>query len=135
MISYIAGLLRGAVGEIDVVCVSASSHGSDTHVGHDPSHSPYLDILRGGVGVITFGYLGGSRGGPGVGLSDGPTGGLRYEVAFGNAIGASLGVAYARTTRFVVDPTKDSLSRRTGPFDNDVALVDVARQPALRGGH
>jgi len=85
------------------------------------------------VGVITFGYLGGSRGGPGVGISDGPTGGLRYEVAFGNALGAALGVAYARTTRFVVDPTKDSLSRRTGPFDNDVVLADVGLQLALTG--
>ena len=82
-------------------------------VGHEPSQSPYHDIRRGGVGVITFGYLGGSRGGPGVGISDGKTGGLRYEVAFGNALGASLGIAYAQTTRFVVDPTKDSLSRRT----------------------
>src|SRR5207302_730857 len=102
-------------------------------VGHEPSHSPYHDIRRGGVGVITVGYLGGSRGGPGVGISDGPTGGLRYEVAFGNALGASLGIAYAQTTRFVVDPTKDSLSRRTGPFNTDVVLADVALQLALTG--
>ena len=102
-------------------------------VGHEPSHSPYHDIRRGGVGVITFGYLGGSRGGPGVGISDGPTGGLRYEVAFGNALGASLGIAYAQTTRFVVDPTKDSLSRRSGSFDTDVVLADVALQLALTG--
>ena len=102
-------------------------------VGHEPSHSPYHDIRRGGVGVITVGYLGGSRGGPGVGISDGPTGGLRYEVAFGNALGASLGIAYAQTTRFVVDPTKDSLSRRTGPFDTDVVLADVGLQLALTG--
>src|SRR5207302_6635907 len=57
----------------------------------------------------------------------------RYEVAFGNALGASLGIAYAQTTRFVVDPTKDSLSRRTGPFNTDVVLADVALQLALTG--
>src|SRR5207248_9499453 len=50
-------------------------------VGHEPTHSPYHDIRRGGVGVITVGYLGGSRGGPGVGISDGPTGGLRHGAA------------------------------------------------------
>src|SRR2546430_1956233 len=99
-------------------------------VGHEPSQSPYHDIRRGGVGVITFGYLGGSRGGPGVGISDGSTGRLRYEVAFGNALGASLGIAYAQTTRFVVDPTKDSPS---GPYDTDVVLADVALQLALTG--
>src|SRR2546430_7572599 len=102
-------------------------------VGHEPSQSPYHDIRRGGVGVITFGYLGGSRGGPGVGISDGYTGGLRYEVAFGNALGASLGIAYAQTTRFVVDPAKDSLSRRSGPVDTDVVLADAALQLALTG--
>src|SRR3989441_13216888 len=84
-------------------------------VGHDPSHSPYRDVRRGGVAVITFGYLGGERGGPGVGMANGPSGGLRYEVSFGSALGASLGIADAKPTRFVIDPTKDSLSRQTGP--------------------
>ena len=46
-------------------------------VGHEPSQSPYHDIRRGGVGVITFGYLGGSRGGPGVGRIPDPR---RYVV-------------------------------------------------------
>src|SRR2546429_6373390 len=76
-------------------------------VGHEPSHSPYHDIRRGGVGVITVGYLGGSRGGPGVGISDGPTGGLRYEGAFGNALGASLRVPSAHTPPFGLVPAQD----------------------------
>src|SRR5436309_15632501 len=78
-------------------------------VGHDPGQSPYHDVHRGGVFVASGGYLGGSRGRVGVGISDGPTGGLRYEVSRG-AVGVSIGVAYARTTSFVVDPTKASLS-------------------------
>src|SRR2546428_13833230 len=102
-------------------------------VGHDPSHSPYRDVRRGATLVLTFGYLGGSRGGPGVGISDGPTGGLRHEGAFGNALGAALGGAYAQTTRFVVGPTKDSLSRRTGPFNHDVGLAGAGRQPPPTG--
>jgi len=103
-------------------------------VGHEPSHSPYHDVRRGAVGVITFGYLGGSRGSVGVGLSDGKTVGIRYEVLFG-AIGASLGLAYGQTSRFVVDPTKDSTSpaRTTGPFPNDVVLVDAGLQLVLTG--
>ena len=121
------------MGGVVLLSVNPTIRPSAAQVGHEPSHSPYHDIRRGGVGVITFGYLGGSRGGPGVGISDGPTGGLRYEVAFGNALGASLGIAYAQTTRFVVDPTKDSLSRRSGSFDTDVVLADVALQLALTG--
>jgi len=122
-----------AIGSLVLLSVGPTVRLSVGQVGHEPGQSPYHDIRRGGVGVITFGYLGGSRGGPGVGISDGPTGGLRYEVAFGNALGASLGIAYAQTTRFVVDPTKDSLSRRSGSFDTDVVLADVALQLALTG--
>jgi hypothetical protein len=67
-----------------------------------------------------------------VGPSDGLTGALRYEVPFG-AVGASLGLAYARTSRFVEDYTKDSTSRRTGPFDDPVVLADAGLQLVLTG--
>src|SRR6058998_424958 len=102
-------------------------------VGHDPGRSPYHDVRRGSVVVVTGGYFGGSRGDVGVGLSNGPTGGLRYEVALGAAIGASFGIAYAQTTRFVVDPAKDSTTRKTGPFNTDVILADVGLQLNLTG--
>ena len=102
-------------------------------VGHEPGQSPYRDVRRGAVGVLTFGYLGGSRGSVGVGLSDGNTGGIRYEALFG-AIGASLGLAYGRTSRYVVDPFKDTLSRKSALINNDVVLVDAGLQLVLTGG-
>jgi hypothetical protein len=101
-------------------------------VGYDPGHSPYHDIRRGPVVMANFGYLGGSRGSVGVGLANGPTGGIRWEPQFG-AIGASLGVAYARTTSFAVDPTQDSASRKSGPFDNTLVLADAGLQLVLTG--
>jgi len=68
-----------------------------------------------------------------VGPSDGLTGALRYEVPFG-AVGASLGLAYARTSRFVEDYTKDSTSRRSpGPFNDPVVLADAGLQLVLTG--
>src|SRR6266487_3655695 len=113
--------------------VMASWNASPAQVGHDPGQSPYHDVRRGGVFVAGGGYLGGSRGSVGVGISDGPTGGLRYEVPLG-VIGVSMGIAYAQTTRFVVDPTKDSLSRISGrPYDNDVVLADLGLQLLLTG--
>jgi hypothetical protein len=117
-----------------VILLSASPPDRlSAQVGHDPGHSPYKDVRPGGTLVVSGGYFGGSRGGPGVGISNGPTGGLRYEVPFGGALGASLGVAYAQTTRFVVDYTKDSLTRKTGPFNTDVILVDAGLQLTLSG--
>jgi hypothetical protein len=110
----------------------ASWNGLSAQVGHDPGRSPYRDVRRGAVTVVAFGYLGGSRGSVGVGLSNGKTGGIRYEALFG-AIGASLGLAYGQTSRFVVDPFKDTLSRKTGPFSNDVVLVDAGLQLVLTG--
>src|SRR3989441_13275363 len=107
-------------------------NGASAQVGHEPGRSPYHDVRRGGVGVLPFGYLGGSRGSVGVGLSDGTTGGIRYEVLFG-AIGASLGLAYGRTNRYVVNPFRDTLSRNTGPFNNDVVLADAGLQLVLTG--
>ncbi len=112
--------------------VVASWNGATAQVGHEPGQSPYHDVRRGGVGVLTFGYLGGSRGSVDVGLSDGKTGGIRYEVLFG-AIGASLGLAYGRTNRYVVDPFKDTLSRKTGLVNNDVVLADAGLQLVLTG--
>ncbi len=101
-------------------------------VGHPPDQSPFRDVRREGTWLVTGGYFGGSRGSVGVGISDGATGGIRYEVPWG-AIGASLGVAYAQTTRFVVDPTKDSVTRKSGPYDTDVLLVDAGLQLSLTG--
>lgn len=101
-------------------------------VGYDPGHSPYHDVRRGSVLMATFGYLGGSRGSVGVGLSNGKTVGIRYEPQFG-AVGASLGIAYGQTMSFVVDPTKDSVTRKTGPYDNTVVVADAGLQLVLTG--
>src|SRR5207247_8088469 len=48
-------------------------------------------------------------------------------------IGVSFGLAYAQTTRFVVNPYKDTLSRKSGPYDNAVVLADAGLQLVLTG--
>jgi len=131
---YVVRVLRPAAAAVVWLSVLASYNAVAAQVGHDPGHSPYHDIPKGAAWVATFGYLSGSRGSVDVGPSDGMTAGLRYEVPLG-AIGASLGVAYARTTSFVMDAstTTDSLSRRSGPYDDGVVLVDAGLQLALAG--
>ncbi len=124
---------RAAIVSAGVLLSAGPADRLTAQVGHDPGQSPYKDVRPGGTLLVSGGYFGGSRGGPGVGISNGPTAGLRYEVPFGGALGVSLGVAYAQTTRFVVDYTKDSLTRKTGPFDTDVVLVDAGLQLALSG--
>jgi hypothetical protein len=122
-----------ACGGAVLLSVSPTVRPSIAQVGHEPGHSPYRDMLRGGVMLVTGGYFGGSRGHLGVGMSNGPTGGLRYETALGGAIGVSLGLAYAQTSRVVVNPYQDTLSRRSGPYDNDVVIADAGLQLVLTG--
>src|SRR3989442_7589246 len=131
---YVVCPLRPAIAAIVWLSVIASYNVTAAQVGHDPGHSPYRDVRRGAAWVPTFGNLGGSRGSVGVGLSSGKAGVIRSEPWFG-AIGASLGLAYGRTDRYVVDPTQDSLSpqRKTGPFLNDVVLADAGLQLVLTG--
>jgi len=129
---YVVGLPRLALGAVVWLSVVASYDVVAAQVGYEPGHSPYHDIPRGAVWALSVGHLGGSRGDVGVGPADGLTGALRYEVPFG-AVGASLGLAYARTSRFVEDYTKDSTSRRSGPFNDPVVLADVGLQLVLTG--
>src|SRR2546423_9862408 len=129
---HVVRLPRLALGAVVWLSVVASYNVTAAQVGYDPGHSPYHDIPRGAVWSLSGGHLGGSRGDVGVGRADGLTGGLRYEVQFG-AVGASLGLASARTSRFVQDYTNDSNStlRKTRPFNNPLALP--AARPHL--GH
>ena len=99
-------------------------------VGYEPARSPYRDMPGGAVWVVGIGHLGGSRGDVGVGPADGVTGGVRYEVPFG-AVGASLGLAYVRPTRFI--KTLDGTWHQTGPFRTQMALADAGLQLVLTG--
>jgi len=122
------------IGAAAVLLTVYPSNRLSAQVGHDPGNSPYRDIPKGASWVAAFGYLSGSRGSVDVGPSDGVTGGIRYEVPLG-AIGASLGIAYGRTSAFVQDAStvRDSLSRKSGPYDSPVVMADAGLQLALAG--
>jgi hypothetical protein len=102
-------------------------------VGYPPAASPYRDIPRGPVAIFGIGYLGGSRGRVGVGMADGITWNARYETGLGGAVTVGLGLAYAQTTRYTVDPTRDAATRTQGPIETDVILADLGLQLVLTG--
>jgi hypothetical protein len=103
-------------------------------VGHDPTHSPYHDVPRGGGPLFTMGYLSGGRGVVGVGPSSGMTWGLRWNARIGGMTTLVANLAYAQTNRFVVNPADSAATRTTGPFNSPTALFDVGLQFALSGG-
>jgi hypothetical protein len=102
-------------------------------VGYDPSHSPFRDVRR-GVGVrFATGYLSGGRGTVPVGLSGGPTFGVRFETSLSRVVAFTAGVAYGQTTRFIVFPYDSAAKRTKGPFDSHVVLTDLGLQLSLTG--
>jgi len=114
--------------------VLATSRLAAQEVGHDPTHSPYHDVPRGGGPLLTFGYLSGSRGIAGVGPSSGPVWGLRWNARVGGMTTLVANLGYAQTDRFVVDPTDSAKYRTTGPFSSPTAMADLGLQFALSGG-
>jgi hypothetical protein len=101
-------------------------------VGYDPAHSPYRDAPLGSGPIVSVGYLGGGRGRVPVGISDGNTWGVRYNLAFGST-SIGLGAAYGQTTRRIVDPFVAVDKNTSGLINCDVVLVDASLQMALTG--
>lgn len=79
------------------------------------------------------GYLSGDRGRVGVGHSNGSTFTAGWEVSAFGPTTFQASVTYGLTERFVVDPFKDDSVRRTGPFDDDLLLIEVAMRLSLTG--
>jgi len=102
-------------------------------VGYDPSHSPFRDVLRGTGVRFATGYLGGGRGSVPVGLSGGPTFGVRFEASLSRVVSFTAGVTYGQTTRFIVFPYDSAAKRTKGPFDSHVVLTDLGLQVSLTG--
>ncbi|HXQ28203.1 MAG TPA: hypothetical protein VN848_02945 [Gemmatimonadales bacterium] len=112
----------------------AAAPGLSAQVGHPPNASPYRDAPDGTTLVIGAGYLGGGRGSLGVGPSNGGLVTLRLEHPLGNVFGATLTLGDAHTTRFLIDPTQDSISRNGGLIGNAVFMADLGATMRLTGG-
>ncbi|HXF94660.1 MAG TPA: hypothetical protein VNI61_01030 [Gemmatimonadales bacterium] len=111
----------------------ASGHALFAQVGHDPAASPYRDIPRGGGPVVSVGYLTGERGRVAVGLTNALMVGARYDVQVSGALRATFGLTYGMGERFLIDPTKDSASRKSGPEDDGLLLADGELQLLITG--
>ncbi|HEX9610540.1 MAG TPA: hypothetical protein VF978_01545 [Gemmatimonadales bacterium] len=113
--------------------VVALSNVLPAQVGNPPSQSPYRDIPRAAGAVITGGYLLGNEGTLGVGITDAITVGARYDVPLGGALRLGVGFAYGFGERFLLDPTKDSASRKSGPVGDNFLLAEADVQFLVTG--
>ena len=102
-------------------------------VGYPPDQSPYRDVKRGQTLILSGGYLIGDRGVVGVGPSDGPTVGARFQVLMGKDLAFFLAGTYGRLSRYVADPTKNAGSQISGPIKTDVGIVEGGMDVMLSG--
>jgi hypothetical protein len=102
-------------------------------VGHDPAHSPYRPILlRMSVSAVGS-YIWGSSGKLGVGPSDGPGVGLRYEMRLTGPTDLFAAVSWSNLERMVADPTAPADDRITGPVDQGVLFTEAGILILLTG--
>jgi hypothetical protein len=102
-------------------------------VGHDPAHSPYRPITTRSSLMVTAGYLSGSGGKLGIGPSDGPLFGLRYELRLTGPTDAHVGVAWSRLQRLIADPSAPTDEQISGPVKQSVIFADAGLSILLTG--
>jgi len=102
-------------------------------VGHDPAHSPYRPILH-RMSVSAIGsYIWGSGGKVGVGPSDGPGAGVRFEMELTGPTDAFATVSWSNLQRMVPDPKAPADSQLSGPVDQGVLFVETGLVILLAG--
>jgi hypothetical protein len=102
-------------------------------IGYDPGHSPFHDIGGGSGPRLSFGYLMGGRGRIPVGISDGSTIGVNYDVSVGGPFTFTFGGAYGLTTARIVNPFVGRDSATSGPVASRVVLLDAGILLGLTG--
>ena len=93
-------------------------------VGHDPARSPFRPIVaRMSIGIVGS-YIGGSSGTIGVGPSDGPGAGLRFEMRLTGPTDVFASVSWSNLQRLVADPAAPMDSQFSGPVDRGVLIAE-----------
>ena len=116
---------------VSAACLAASP--LSAQVGHDPAHSPYHDILHGKSVTVMIGDVGGTGGKVGVGPQNGRSYGLRFDLRLSAPVQFGLSVARAELERFVVSADDSVATRKKGPVDQNLTMIEAGLQLNLTG--
>jgi hypothetical protein len=105
----------------------------EAQVGHDPAHSPYRDITNSKSVTLLYGDVGGDGGKAGVGPHNGRSFGARFDLRISAPIQFGLTVQKAELERFVVSADDSVATRRKGPVDQDLTMIELSMQLNLTG--
>jgi hypothetical protein len=123
--------MRLAVLITTAACLVARS--LSAQVGHDPAHSPYRDIVHGKSVTIMIGDVGGNGGQVGVGPHNGRSYGARFDLRLSAPVQFGITVARAELERFVVSAADSVATRKKGPVDQNLTMIETTLQLNLTG--
>ena len=115
-----------------VLLASAGALGAQD-VGHQPSQSPYRDLLFRQELALFGGLYSGSEGIAGVAPGGGPAIGLRYEIRIGGPAHFTARLTHARTERTILDPDLPDDERNLGTRSWPITIADAGISINLTG--
>ncbi len=102
-------------------------------VGHLPENSPYKDMRIKQALVFYGGLMSGGEGNAGVGPTDGPVGGARWEITVGAPSILFLGLSLANLERPLVKLDDPPDTRFFGSANQRIVMVDAGLNFVLTG--
>lgn len=106
---------------------------ASAQVGFSPESSPYRPIRARQLAGFNGGYVQGDLGDAGVGPSNGPFGGVTFDLLFDAPVALSFNVWHAALERFVKEPSLPPEQRTSGPYPQSVTALDANLQLVLTG--
>ena len=94
-------------------------------IGHAPDRSPYRDLITAQSLTFSLGHFSGNTAKAGVGWRGGSMYGVRLDTRLGGPIDLWVSVGLISSSRFKINTTLDTATRKTGPFTRSLVPVDL----------
>jgi opacity protein-like surface antigen len=94
-------------------------------VGFDPGRSPFHDLTTRQAFTVSAGYFGGNQANAGVGWRQAALFGGRLDTRLGGPFDLYVSVGVAGSSRYRIDTSLDTATRKTGPFARTLVLADL----------
>ena len=102
-------------------------------VGFDPGHSPFHDLTTRQALTFSAGVFGGNTANAGVGWRRGTLFSGRLDTRLGGPFDLYVSIGFAGSSRYRINTSLDTATRKTGPFARTLVLADLGLVVNLTG--
>ena len=102
-------------------------------VGYEPGSSPFHDLTTHQAITFSLGYFGGNEAAAGVGWRRAAMYTARFDTRLGGPFDLYVSIGFAGSSRFRINTTLDSATRKTGPWKKTLILADLGLVMNLTG--